>query len=32
MQKMAAALPNAEFHLIDEAGHMVNQEAQRLGG
>lgn len=27
LQKMASALPNAEFHLIDGAGHMVNQEA-----
>ncbi|MGB0439645.1 MAG: alpha/beta fold hydrolase, partial [Paracoccaceae bacterium] len=27
MEKMAAKLPNAEYHLIDGAGHMINQEA-----
>jgi 3-oxoadipate enol-lactonase len=27
MEKMADKLPNAKFHLIDGAGHMVNQEA-----
>ncbi|KMW60674.1 N-formylglutamate deformylase [Candidatus Rhodobacter oscarellae] len=26
MQKMAAKLPDAEYHLIDGAGHMINQE------
>jgi len=27
MERMAARLPNAEFHMIERAGHMVNQEA-----
>ena len=26
MEKMAAKLPRAEYHLIDGAGHMINQE------
>lgn len=29
MEKMAAALPDARFHLIDGAGHLVNSEAPR---
>ncbi len=27
MQKMAGRIPGAEFHLIEMAGHMINQEA-----
>lgn len=27
MEKMAGALPDAEFHVIEGAGHMINQEA-----
>ena len=27
MEKMAAKLPNSEYHLIESAGHMINQEA-----
>ncbi|MEX2519323.1 MAG: alpha/beta hydrolase [Paracoccaceae bacterium] len=27
MEKMAAVMPDAEYHLIDGAGHMINQEA-----
>ena len=27
MEKMAGAMPGAEYHLIDGAGHMINQEA-----
>lgn len=27
MEKMAAAMPDAEYHLIEGAGHMINQEA-----
>lgn len=27
MQKMAERLPRAEFHLIEDIGHMINQEA-----
>ena len=27
MEKFAARLPDARFHLIDNAGHMINQEA-----
>lgn len=27
MEKMAAKLPRAEYHLIEPAGHMINQEA-----
>jgi len=27
MERMAAKLPNAEIHLIETAGHMINQEA-----
>jgi len=30
IRKMADKLPNAQFHLIDGAGHMVNQEAPML--
>ena len=26
MQKMAEKMPNAEFHLIEKAGHLVNLE------
>ena len=26
MEKMAAKLPSAEYHLIEGAGHMINQE------
>lgn len=26
MEKMAAAMPDAEYHLIEGAGHMINQE------
>lgn len=29
MEKMAAALPDAEYHLIEGAGHMINQEAPK---
>ncbi|MEL7117252.1 MAG: alpha/beta hydrolase [Pseudomonadota bacterium] len=28
MEKMAAKLPDAEYHLIETAGHMIQQEAQ----
>ncbi len=27
MEKMAAQMPDAEYHLIEGAGHMINQEA-----
>lgn len=27
MEKMATAMPDAEYHLIEGAGHMINQEA-----
>ncbi|MEO1612295.1 MAG: alpha/beta hydrolase, partial [Pseudomonadota bacterium] len=27
MEKMAAQMPNAECHLLDGVGHMINQEA-----
>lgn len=30
IQKMSEKLPHAEFHLIDGAGHMINQEASEL--
>jgi len=30
MRKMAEKLPNAEFHIIESAGHLVNSEKPDL--